>query len=86
MMRLIVALFFPMLISTPLVFAAGTITLEGKVRNFSKDTIELSDGRKIFVIDRRKMGTIPSAGQLKSGQKLTLHVPFTAINKVKNVK
>jgi hypothetical protein len=74
---------WPLLFSTQL-FASGVITLDGTVKKFNPDTIELSDGNKIYTLDRKKMAASDQLKNLKSGQHLVLQVPFTAITALKH--
>lgn len=68
------------------VYASGTIQIDGTLRSFTKDTIELNDGTKIYTIDRKALGAqIPAKG-LKAGDKLALNIPMSAITSVKNAK
>lgn len=68
------------------VHASGSIQIKGTLRSFTKDTIELNDGMKIYTINRKALGgQIPEKG-IKSGDKLALTIPFEAITSVKKAK
>jgi hypothetical protein len=68
------------------VYASGTMQLSGSVRSFTADTIELSDGAKIYTLNRKSLGPQDPAKNLKTGMKLALNIPFNAITAVKNAK
>lgn len=68
------------------VFASGSIQISGTIRSFTKDTIELNDGKKIYTIKRQDLGAQVPAKGLKAGDKLALNIPMNAITDVKNAK
>ncbi len=71
-----------------MVFASGSFTLEGQVRGFSPESVELFDGQNVFVIERKKLGSAEThkLKLLKSGQKIQLQVPFEAVAAVRDMK
>jgi alpha-acetolactate decarboxylase len=63
--------------------ASGTMLLEGTVRSFTAEMIELTDGQKVYKLDRKKI--MQPIKKIKAGDKLALNVPFEAITGVKPV-
>lgn len=75
---------FALLLFSSLAWAAGTFTLEGELKAFTPEKIEVSDGHKVFVINRKKISVDPKT--LKIGQKMHLQVPFEAVESAGNNK
>lgn len=65
--------------------AAGTFELEGKVKSFTPEVIQINDGHHVYAIVRKKLSADYSAilKTLKSGQSIKLHVPFDAVESAK---
>lgn len=68
--------------------AAGTIALQGVVKSFSSESIEISDGSHIYSLKKSALPSVDleRAKMAKSGQQLELTVPFSAIISTKPVK
>jgi hypothetical protein len=62
-------------------FASGTISLEGKVRGFSKETLDISDGHHIYIILKDKLAESQQKqfAHVKTGETVKLQVSFDAI-------
>jgi hypothetical protein len=63
------------------VHAAGTMTLDGKVKSFSPETVEISDGSQVFSIQKSKLGPteLLKVKNAKAGTVVRVQVPFTAV-------
>ena len=69
-------------------FAAGSITLDGKISLISKDKVEISDGINVYSISKKKLNSqqLKSVESAKIGDKTALLVNFDAISDVKKIK
>ncbi len=67
------------------VFASGNFKLVGKVRNFSSESVDIEDAKKIYTINRKKIGADQDKqiAAAKVGTELKLQVPFVAVDDVK---
>lgn len=66
-------------------FSGGNLQLNGVLRNFNSQTIEVEDTGKIYTIIRKKL-TGPQTAKLvnlKSGTPMNLSVPFDALTQVR---
>lgn len=68
-----------------LVFAAGTMQLEGKIVSVTKDKIEVNDTKHIYLLLRNKLrsNNQVNLASLKPGQAVNLTMPFEAIESTK---
>ncbi len=68
--------------------SGGALTLEGNLKNFDASTIEIDDGKKIYVIDKTKLpdNLLSSLKKLKPGAKTKIAVGFDAITNIRAVK
>ena len=71
-----------------LVFAAGTFNINGKIRNFNQETVDISDGKKIYSISRKKLSESQNLmiKKTKENQEIFLTISFESLKNVKNVK
>ncbi len=68
--------------------AAGSIKLDGKVRSFSKENIEISDYSNIYIIDKKRLSKqqLKSIEAVKVGNNTKLMISFDAIVDVRTIK
>ena len=68
-------------------YAAGVITLKGKVRSFDPKQLVVLSKSNIYYIDRSKFRELnkEKTKSLKFNQNITLTVPFGAVTKVKHL-
>ncbi len=73
---------------SPLVsVAAGTILLDGKIKSFSPKLVELNDGHRVYVVERKKLTSADDA-KLKAattGENVQLQIPFEAVVSAKKI-
>jgi hypothetical protein len=67
------------------VFAGGSLNMTAKIRNFSPQTIEIEDAKKIYSIQRDKLGPEQNKkiDQAKAGADINLQIPFDAMTAVR---
>lgn len=66
-------------------YSGGNLQLNGVLRNFNSQTIEVEDTGKVYTIIRKKL-TGPQTAKLvnlKSGAEMNLSVPFDALTQVR---
>ena len=84
-MKIILIMIFVFPISS---YSGGNLQLNGVLRNFDTQTIEVEDTKKIYSIARKKLTGLQTAKliNLKSGAQLKLSVPFDAVTQIRKNK
>ncbi len=61
------------------------MTLEGSVKGFSPDYVQIFDGHDVYTLSKKKLNAAELAKlkQIKVGTKVTLQTPFEAVESVK---
>jgi hypothetical protein len=67
-----------------LAVAGGSLNMSGKLRSFNSQTIDIEDARKIYSIQRDKLGPDQNKkiNQAKAGSEINLQIPFEAMTNV----
>jgi hypothetical protein len=66
-----------------IIFASGTMQLEGKVVTLSKEKIEIDDSYHIYLINRDKLANNQNLNNAKVGDLLQMTLSFDAIEQAK---
>lgn len=86
MKKMILAI-FAFTVYSYLVFASGTMQLEGSVVSISKEKIEINDGYNIYLLLRNRLvsNNQTNLNSLKVGQNISLMLPFDAVESTKEL-
>jgi hypothetical protein len=68
-----------------IIFASGTMQLEGKIVSLSKEKIEIDDSYHIYLINRNKLANNKNLNNAKVGDSLLLTLSFDAIEQTKTL-
>lgn len=82
-------IFFVLLVSLNFAsYASGTIQITGHLRSYDATSIEVEDGPKIYKILKSKFPQtkVKELSNLKIDDKVTLTVPFDAVDDVRTKK